>query len=176
MAEQVDADQRTRSVPRSRYILTTVVVATTAGLDQITKAFIVARFSVGQSAEIIPGLFNLCYTQNTGVVFGLFQGMSWLFAVLTFAAIVILALLVRALEDTASRIQYLAYGLIMGGAIGNLIDRVRVGSVTDFLDFYIGRHHWPAFNIADSAVCIGVTVLLLDALAIHRSTEPDAAS
>ena len=176
MAEQANAERGVGAVPGAGYLLTTVPSAVIVILDQITKALIVNTFSRGQSKEIIPGLFDLCHTRNTGVVFGMFPGRSWLFAALTLAAIVILVLLVRSLEDSASRWQYVAYGLIIGGATGNLIDRVRVGSVTDFLDFYIGRFHWPAFNVADSAVCVGVAFLLLSTIIAAKREKCDAAS
>jgi len=176
MAEQANAERGAGAVPGVGYLLTTVPSAVIVTLDQITKALIVNTFSRGQSKEIIPGLFDLCHTRNTGAVFGMFPGRSWLFAALTLAAIAILVLLVRSLEDSASRWQYVAYGLIIGGAIGNLIDRVRVGSVTDFLDFYIGRYHWPAFNVADSAVCVGVAFLLLSTIIAAKREKCDAAS
>ena len=176
MAEQANDEPRTSTALRTRYLLATVPSALIVVFDQITKALIVNTFARGQSKEIIPGLFNLCHTRNTGVVFGMFPGRSWLFAALTMAAIIILMLLVRSIEESASRWQYVAYGLIIGGAIGNLIDRVRVGSVTDFLDFYIGRYHWPAFNVADSAVCVGVAFLLLSTITAAKRDKSDAAS
>lgn len=176
MAEQADGERRMSTAVRARYLLATVPSASIVVLDQITKTLIVNTFARGQSKEIIPGLFNLCHTRNTGVVFGMFPGRSWLFAALTTAAIIILVLLVRSLEESTSRWQYIAYGLIIGGAIGNLIDRVRVGSVTDFLDFYVGRYHWPAFNVADSAVCVGVAFLLLSTIAAAKRDKSDAAS
>jgi len=176
MAEQANDERRPGAAISAGHLLASLPAASIVVLDQFTKALIVNAFSRGQSKEIIPGLFNLCHAQNTGVVFGMFPGKSWLFAALTLAAIVILVLLVRSLDESAGRWQYVAYGLIIGGAIGNLIDRVRVGSVTDFLDFYIGRYHWPAFNVADSAVCVGVAFLLLSTIAASRGNHSDAAS
>jgi len=175
MAEQT-ATERQSHILSSTYGLTVLAFLVILVSDQLTKALIVDRFAVGDSVEIIPGMFNLCHARNSGVVFGLFPGISWLFAVLTAVAIILLVVLVRSLEETASRLQYLAYGLIIGGAVGNLIDRLRFGTVTDFLDFYIGTHHWPAFNVADSAVCTGVAILLVTTLIASWRDRSDAAS
>ncbi len=176
MAEQANDEPRTSTALRTRYLLATVPSALIVVFDQITKALIVNTFARGQSKEIIPGLFNLCHTRNTGVVFGMFRGRSWRFAALIMAAIIILMLLVRSIEESASRWQYVAYGLIIGGAIGNLIDRVRVGSVTDFLDYDIGRYHWSVFNVAVSAVCVGVALLLFSTITAAKRDKSDAAS
>ncbi|MCD6288672.1 MAG: signal peptidase II [Candidatus Hydrogenedentes bacterium] len=161
---------------RTARVLTAVTVLSVTVLDQITKAALVARVPKGTFVEIIPGMFNICHTNNTGVVFGMFPGMPMVFAGLTVVAIIALSGLVWSLDQSVSRVQFLSYGLLIGGAVGNLIDRVRLGSVTDFLDFYIGTHHWPAFNVADSAVCVGVALLLIATLAESRGNKPDAAT
>lgn len=131
-------------------------------LDQLTKAIIAATLTLHQSIEVIPGLLNITYIRNPGAAFGLFReggvfGLA-LLLVLSFVALIVVVYLYR---GTGNKVTAFALSLVAGGAIGNLIDRVRFGEVVDFLDFYIGPYHWPAFNIADSAITIGVTVTIL---------------
>ena len=125
--------------------------------DQATKLAVVRYLYPLQIIEAIPGLFNLVYFKNTGAAFGIFASggtTSKLFLVaVTIAALVVLGFL---LKETKGAGGTFALSLIAGGAIGNLIDRLRFGSVVDFLDLHIGSLHWPAFNIADSAITVGV--------------------
>ena len=134
-------------------------------LDQLTKIWITAVFSLHQSLEVIPGLFSLTYLTNTGAAFGFLAGQptAWrqaFFIVMVLAALGFITYMYRRLRDESGWYE-VSLGLIAGGAIGNLIDRLRFGSVIDFLDFYIGSHHWPAFNVADSAITVGVTIFLI---------------
>ena len=114
---------------------------------------------------MIPGLFNLTYLTNTGAAFGLLAGDHGMWRQVFFIGVAVVALaaigfLYRKLRPVS--VWYgVALGLIAGGAIGNLIDRLRLGSVIDFLDVYVGAHHWPAFNLADSAITVGVAIFLL---------------
>lgn len=131
-------------------------------LDRLTKAIIVNTLTLHQSIEVIPGLLNITYIRNSGVAFGLFRdggvfGLALLSA-LSFVALIVVVYLYR---RTGNKAEAFALSLVAGGAVGNLIDRVRSGEVVDFLDIYIGSHHWPAFNIADSAITIGVIVTIL---------------
>ncbi len=134
-------------------------------LDQLSKIWVVHHFILYESREIIPGFFNLTYLTNTGAAFGLFAGHpSWLRQVF-FIGVAVIALsaiffIHRKIKDI-SRWYTVSLALIGGGAVGNLLDRIRLGSVVDFLDFYIGSHHWPAFNVADSAITVGVAIILL---------------
>jgi signal peptidase II len=132
--------------------------------DQITKWWIVARvMDPPRTIEVTP-FFNLVMVWNRGITFGLFgdaQWGRWAFALL---ALVIVAILISWLARTPFRLVAAAQGLVIGGAIGNVIDRVRWGAVADFLDFHVAGWHWPAFNVADSAIVIGVGILLLEAL------------
>ncbi len=154
-------------------------LAASAGLvllDQVTKALVVARLPVHASVPVIPGFFDLTHVRNTGAAFGLFASFdfAWKAAFLNAIALgVFLGVLAFALKTPVdhARLQ-VALALILGGAVGNLIDRVRTGSVTDFLLFYVGRHQWPSFNVADSAITVGVFLL---AWALWRSPEPVAA-
>jgi signal peptidase II len=111
--------------------------------------------------EVLP-FFNLVRVYNYGVSFGMFNGLEYGKLILSFVAIFITLVLCVLLFKVKKTYLAVAFGLIIGGAIGNIIDRLTVGAVADFFDFYVGEYHWPAFNIADSAVCIGVVVIILD--------------
>jgi signal peptidase II len=134
-----------------------LTVAATVVLDQVTKALIIHNMSLYETVEVIPGLFNIVYWRNPGAAFGILKGGGMarvlLLAGLSILAIVTIGILLRHAEDTLTRA---ALSLIAGGAVGNLIDRLRFGGVVDFLDFHLGRYHWPAFNVADSAIMVGV--------------------
>jgi len=132
--------------------------------DQISKQVVLQNFSEYQSQPIIPGLFNLVLVFNRGAAFGIMSGLSDSYRHLALMTTTLLALGAVAyflLHDFyRDRVAQGALGLIVGGAVGNIIDRFRFGAVVDFLDFYLGNSHWPAFNVADSAICVGVAVLL----------------
>jgi len=115
------------------------------------------RVLSGISIAVLPS-FNLTMVWNEGVSFGLFQGLG-IWPLVTMAAVISLYLSVL-LKKSTSKFESIGLGIIIGGAIGNIIDRLRFGAVADFFDVYIGQYHWPAFNIADSAICIGVAMLL----------------
>ncbi|MEA2085361.1 MAG: signal peptidase II [Thermodesulfobacteriota bacterium] len=133
--------------------------------DQLSKWWILETFVLHETEVVIPGLFNLTFVMNTGAAFGLFAGdltfgRQFFFIAVAMTALVVLFFAYRHLKSQG-RIYIIAIGLISGGALGNLIDRMRFGAVVDFFDFYIGQYHWPAFNIADSAICVGVGLFLL---------------
>lgn len=133
--------------------------------DQISKYWILYEV-LGKNAVIeLTSYFNLVRAWNTGVSFSMFNSYgNWGAIVLSIAAMVIVAFLVNWLKDEKNRLSQAALGMIIGGAIGNVIDRVRLGAVFDFLDFHLGANHWPAFNLADSFICIGATILILQSL------------
>ena len=138
-----------------------VVVA----LDQIVKAMVLARLALGVPVPIIEGLLSFTLVMNPGLAFGLLGGLPtawrWLVALLSIAALLILArVAVRVLAE-GSRVDTIAIGLVFGGAVGNLIDRARFGAVVDFVDVYFRGFHWWAFNVADSAITAGVAMLAL---------------
>jgi len=155
----------------TRGLVTAVFVA---ALDQLSKAAILAYFArraLGEH-EVVTSFFNLTLTYNRGISFGLFNGGAGLNAlVFSLAAAAIVALLVLWLNRVESPFLAVAIGLIVGGAAGNVIDRIRLGAVVDFLDFHAGSLHWPAFNVADSAICIGVAAILLDGLLLRREAH-----
>jgi signal peptidase II len=137
-------------------------------LDQITKWMILKTIPVYESYPIIQGFFHLVHVRNRGVAFGIMnrpgsQVLLYLLILMTLAAVVLLAFWLTRLGEKEGKIA-LGLSLVIGGALGNLIDRVRMGEVLDFLDFHIGGYHWPAFNVADSAVTVGVVWLALNIL------------
>jgi signal peptidase II len=137
-------------------------------LDQWTKYMVVQKLSLYQRVEVIQGFFNLTHVRNTGGAFGIFGGEkggigSILFVVVSLVAVgAILVLFTKVKEN--EKILALSFSLILSGAIGNLIDRLRYGEVVDFLDFHVSTYHWPAFNISDSAICIGIGLMALQLL------------
>jgi len=133
-------------------------------LDRLTKTMVDTRMAIYESITVIPGLFDLTYVRNPGGVFGMFRNLDTgprglLFTVVPVMAIVLIA--AYSLRLPSGRfVTQSSLTLILGGAIGNLYDRFRFGYVIDFLDFHWRNHHWPAFNIADSAICVGVAILI----------------
>jgi len=138
-----------------------VVVA----VDQLTKAQISDAFTLYQIRPVIDGFFNLTYITNTGAAFGIMARSGGVLRAWVLCGVAVLALvaLVFAWRHLwASHYLYSpSIGMVAGGAVGNLIDRVRLGAVIDFLDFYLGKYHWPAFNVADSAITVGVFLFIL---------------
>lgn len=143
------------------FIIIVGVIAT----DQVTKGWIVQAFHLYDSQEVIPGLFNLVYVQNTGAAFSFLADAEGPWRHYFFLGIGIVALIGLTIAHynlkKDHRLYSVALALIAGGAAGNLVDRVRLGAVVDFLDFYIGSYHWPAFNVADSAICVGAALFLI---------------
>jgi signal peptidase II len=141
-------------------------------LDQLSKYLVLQHFGEQgcvDHREIVTGFFDLVLTCNRGMSFGLFnnsQGVS--VPLFSIAAAVIVAVLFFWLSRVKSDLLSSAIGLIIGGAIGNVIDRLRFGGVIDFLYFHLGSWYWPAFNIADSAICIGVVIMLFEGLLARR--------
>lgn len=134
--------------------------------DQISKLWIERGLLPAMSQEVLPGLFSLTRVHNTGVAFGMAQGNNLVTGVLAFLIFVLSVWLTRGWDWARRRVQVLA-GMIAGGAVGNLIDRVRLGYVLDFLDFHYAGWSWPAFNIADSGISVGVMLLTLAWLSGH---------
>lgn len=137
-----------------------LIAAAIAVTDQLTKWLITRQIQFGDSVPVIDGFFNLVHWRNTGAAWGTFQDHGSLLIIISLLTILALYLFRHSfqLERMGNRI---AFGLICGGIVGNLIDRIRFGSVVDFLDFYVGTHHWPAFNLADSGICVGVALYLM---------------
>ncbi len=138
-------------------------------LDQITKCAITSRFFMHESYPVINGFFNLVYVMNPGAAFGFLANAPEIFRYIFFTSITIVALVLILYYLVKSNPQSLmlvcALTLIFAGAVGNLIDRLRFGAVVDFLDVYIWSAHWPAFNVADSAISIGAVLMIWDMIA-----------
>ncbi len=147
------------------YAVLFILAGLVAVLDQFTKWLVVTRFDLYEIKELIPGFFNLTYLHNKGAAFGLLANANPAWRVYFFVGVSVLALIfVLFVYHHYSRLggaYVLAFSGIFGGAVGNLIDRIRYGSVVDFLDFYYGSYHWPAFNVADSAIVVGVGLFLI---------------
>ncbi len=137
-------------------------------LDRWSKFLVETRLAPYESHVVIPGFFDIVRSHNTGVAFGLFAGATSRYRVVLLLTISILALLLLVWllwrNRSADRYSSTAVALIFGGAVGNVFDRIRAGSVTDFLDFYVGSYHWYTFNLADTAITIGAGLLLLSML------------
>jgi signal peptidase II len=151
-----------------------LLVAATLLLDRWTKVLIRSRFDLNESISVIDGLFSITYVRNTGVAFGIFDPIAspaksvLLSAFTAFAALAVITYSVR--SPVRNKLLQVALALILGGALGNLYDRLAYGYVVDYLEFYAGSYHWPSFNVADSAITMGVVLLGLE---IIRNETPD---
>jgi signal peptidase II len=156
-----------------RYLLVSLAVIV---LDQWTKWLVEVHLPHHSTQPVIPGFFNLTHVRNTGVAFGLFAsdgggGGSWLLTLLGLGALVAVGLYFW-YTPSRDRVLLAALALVVGGAVGNLIDRVSSGAVTDFLDVFVGLHHWPSFNVADSAISVGIVLMAIDSFRPRHAQEP----
>lgn len=166
-AENTSKSTPSRAQARDFFLLGAVVLIVLA-LDQATKAWVLHAMPLYSQETIIPGFFNLVHVRNTGVAFSIFAGTDspWRVPVLTALTLVALAVIFFLYRESRpeEKAKRVALSLIAGGALGNLLDRVRFGNVVDFLDFYVGPYHWPAFNVADMAVTVGAALLVVSLL------------
>jgi signal peptidase II len=151
-----------KSSLKRRYMTLLLVGAGIILVDQVTKGLVIGRLSLYETLEVIPGFFNLTYIRNTGGAFGIFAGeASWyrtgLFFAISCVALGIIFYLYTRIPPGKPWLDA-ALAMTFGGALGNLIDRFRFKEVVDFLDFHIGDLHWPAFNVADSALTVGMGI------------------
>lgn len=155
-----------------------IIIVAVVGFDQATKFWIMEHFVLHESQVVIPGLFHLTYLTNNGAAFSILAGQPALWRQLFFVGAASLALVFIWIAQRSygrrSRLYALALALIAGGAIGNLIDRIRLGFVVDFLDIFVGAYHWPAFNVADSAITVGVTLFIVKNLLFERQPSGQA--
>jgi signal peptidase II len=137
-------------------------------LDQLTKLLALERLAPGIPVGVVDGFFSLTLVLNPGLAFGMLSSTPtawrWTVAVLSMGALAVLGVVGLRLMAAGGWMTHLGLGLIFGGAVGNLVDRGRFGAVVDFLDFYWRGYHWPAFNVADSAISVGVGLLALHIL------------
>lgn len=142
-----------------------IILLVLLGLDQLSKFLIVSAMDLYEVRPLIPGLFNLVYVTNKGAAFSMFASVDsplrhYFFVAVNSAAF--LGLTIAAWKMASQHLLYrVSFAMIAAGAVGNLIDRLRFGAVVDFLDFYVGAYHWPAFNVADSSICVGVAILFV---------------
>ncbi len=158
---------------QKRNILFLAITVTVVLLDQATKAWIISTLRIHESFSVIGGFFNIVHVRNPGAAFGFLASAPPLFRYLFFIAVTVAAIVLILHYLHASRIEepslISALALILAGAVGNLVDRIRFGEVVDFLDIFIGSHHWPAFNVADSAITVGSVILM--AVLIQKRKE-----
>ncbi|MGD8770806.1 MAG: signal peptidase II [Desulfobacterales bacterium] len=149
-------------VKHDKYLKLVAIAGLIVIFDQITKAVIRNTLTLYHSITVIPGFFNITHILNPGGAFGFMANKSPFLRNLLFILLSSLAicLIFYFYKNTPKKYSLLStcFALILGGALGNLIDRIRFGKVVDFLDFYIASYHWPAFNVADSAITVGITI------------------
>ena len=160
---------------KRNYNLLTLPALTIVILDQLSKFLVVSTIQLYETIPVINGFFNLVHIRNRGIAFGLMNrpGGNLIFIFLitsTIGAIVLLVLWFLRLKNENIGL-ILGLSLIIGGAVGNLIDRLRLREVIDFLDFYIGPYHWPAFNVADSAITVGAFWVAINMIFLHSANS-----
>ena len=148
-------------------MMTALFILLLVALDQATKHVVRASFALHESRPVIPGFFSLTYVQNRGAAWGILSGWGFLLVALAVVMLVVLARY-RAKIFGDGLLGRIAFILLAAGIIGNLIDRAILGYVVDFLDFFVGQSHFPAFNVADSCICVGVGIYLLQSLLAPR--------
>ncbi len=149
---------------KKKYLILLSTVAVTVLLDIITKAYIDSTMSLHESVVVIRGFFNITYVRNPGAAFSFLASASPGFRSVFFLTVTVLAIILVLYYIVKSKadepLMIFALSLILSGALGNFIDRVRLGEVIDFIDVYISTYHWPAFNVADSAITVGAFLML----------------
>jgi signal peptidase II len=159
----------------NRYKLATIWAAATVIIDQITKLIVHNTMQVWTGEPIIPGFFNLVHVLNKGAAWGFLdnESIDWqrpMFIAISVVAVAVIGWMLRTLDD-GDKWMITGLGMIAGGAIGNAIDRTWLGFVIDFLDFYVGTYHWPAFNVADSALTVGAGCIIISMLFNKKTAE-----
>ena len=157
----------------SKYVIIFIITIPVIILDQFTKFYIQKSIKLHQSIKVIDGLFDITYVLNKGAAFSFLadkpEGFTIpFFFILSVIAIGIIGFLFYQTKNN-DYVSLIAFALLLGGSIGNLIDRIRHGAVTDFLDFYIQQYHWPAFNVADSAITTGISLLFFSLIFARKT-------
>jgi signal peptidase II len=154
-----------RKILGIKYSLLTTVAGVVILADQVTKAMVMTYLPLYKPIDIISGWFAIVHVQNPGGAFGFMahQSASLRIFLFVFVSLAAIGMILYFYHNTPRVKGWLRMGLalIFGGAVGNIIDRLRFGSVVDFLDFHVGPHHWPTFNVADSAITVGVSIFLI---------------
>lgn len=155
------------------------IIAAVVLLDRATKLYIRASVSPWDMIPVIPGFFNIVHSENPGAAFGVFADSSsaWRSVLLIGVSLAVMAfvgyLLFRAPRPNETNLMRIGFALVFGGALGNLLDRIFRGTVTDFLQFFFGSYEFPSFNAADSAITIGAVLLLLDLWRAQGKKNPE---
>ena len=162
------SQSRVSSFKHRKYLKLFTVAGLVMIIDQITKAIVLKTLPLYTSVPVIPGFFSLTHIQNPGAAFGFMANQSsslykTAFLLITSTAVCVLFFLYQKIPRSHPLLAT-GFALVLGGAVGNLIDRIRFGKVVDFLDFYIENLHWPAFNVADSAITVGMAIILIHLL------------
>jgi signal peptidase II len=151
---------------KPRYTLFAALTIAGLLLDQAVKLYVDRSMQLFDSIPVVTNFFNITYVRNRGAAFSFLSDASWrlpFFMVITAVAVIAILVAYHKLRDD-QKLAQVSLAMIFSGAVGNLIDRIRLGEVIDFLDVHWYRHHWPAFNVADSLICVGVFLLALDML------------
>ena len=151
---------------KNKYLLAGSIIGVVLFLDQLTKYIVETRIRLHDVITIIPGFFNLTHVRNRGAAFGVLADLpefwrSTFFITVTVVAVAVIIVLIWKAHE---RLLVVAFSLIAGGAVGNVIDRIRYGEVVDFIQWYVKSYYWPSFNVADSVISIGVGLLAIDML------------
>jgi signal peptidase II len=157
----------------SKYIIIFIITIPVIVLDQFTKFYIQKSMKLHQSIKVIDGFFDITYVLNKGAAFSFLADKPEGFTIPFFVIVSVIAIgIIGFLFYQTKKNDYvslIAFALLLGGSIGNLIDRIRHGAVTDFLDFYIQQYHWPAFNVADSAITTGISLLFFSLIFARKT-------
>jgi len=156
---------------KNKYRWAGTIISTVLVLDQLTKHLVQKNIRLYDVIQVIPGFFNLTHVRNKGAAFSLLSTLpdgwrSAFFVAVTLVAVAAIGVLIRKSHE---RLLVSAFSLIIGGALGNVIDRVRYGEVVDFVQWYVKSYYWPSFNVADSAITVGVALLVVDMLFVKRT-------
>jgi signal peptidase II len=158
---------------KNKYLQAGSIAGIVLVLDQITKYIVERRISLHDVMTVIPGFFNLTHVRNKGAAFGILSGLpeSWRSAFFIMITVIAVAAIIILIIKTHERLSVYAFSLIAGGAVGNVIDRIRYGEVVDFIQWYVKSYYWPSFNVADSAISIGVALLAVEMLFGKRQEQ-----
>lgn len=156
---------------KNKYLWVGSVSGVVLLLDQLTKYIVEIRIRRYEIIAVIPGFFNLTHVRNRGAAFSILSNLpgvwrSAFFITVTLVAVAVIAVLIK---KTHERLLVVAFSLIAGGAVGNVIDRIRYGEVVDFIQWYVKSFYWPSFNVADSAISVGVALLAIDMLLVKKT-------
>ena len=151
---------------KNKYLQAGSIIGIVLALDQFTKYVVEARIRLHDVIIVVPGFFNLTHVRNKGAAFGILSNLPefWRGAFFITVTIVAVAAIITLIVKTHERLSVYAFSLIAGGALGNVVDRVRYGEVVDFIQWYVKSYYWPSFNVADSAVTVGVVLLAIEML------------